>query len=167
MESTRVRACAERRPIITRQDVEYVRTLIYCTQLLLCGLFNWLSSGIFHSSLQCSKIHIVTLLVLWPPWAKRLSKSAQNLLRTTLIVTLRGAFQSLHRNGPCRGSGGSSWGCHYGGPCSIPGQWMWNLWSIKTAVAQDFLWVFRSPAVSFIAPMPHTHLFINYRCLAV
>jgi hypothetical protein len=27
-----------------QQEVEYVRTLIYCTQLWLCGLFNWLSS---------------------------------------------------------------------------------------------------------------------------
>jgi hypothetical protein len=27
-----------------RQDVDYVRTLIYCSQLWLCGLFNWLSN---------------------------------------------------------------------------------------------------------------------------
>ena len=144
------------------QDVEPVRTLIYCTLLWLCGLFSWFS-----------RVNVLKQFALFKNIHRTCSssgrlepnvclKSAQNLLLTSLITTLRGDTHSLHRTGP-RLVVGMSPRRPLFDPRPVSVEFMVD----KLALAQDFLRVLRYSTVSFMPPVLRTHLFINYRCLAV
>ena len=81
------------------------------------------SAGLYGLSFKCFRRSVAKLTLLL--------YADTNFNESCLLLHNIAHRERKPQRGPCHGSGGYSPASHHGGPGSIPGQSMWNLWLSK------------------------------------